>query len=214
VVQQTDDYLVAASAAVDLVGRVEVLARWGEPSALEGMTVGAVAAHLVSQVLSVHAAVTGGQGVSTETPVSLLEHYDRVGWLRADLQDEPNVTIREGAASAAEEGHGTVVASAQQALDDLRTAFASAHLPPAIRMPWWDWSLSFDDFLVTRMMEIVVHADDLAVSVDVAPRELPEAVLGPVLALLVGISMRRHGQAAVVRTLSRRERAPGSISAF
>jgi hypothetical protein len=59
----------------------------------------------------------------------------------------------------------------------------------------------------------VVHSDDLAVSVDVEPPPLPEHVLGPVLALLVGISLHRHGQAAVVRGLSRRERA-GNISAF
>ena len=35
-----------------------------------------------------------------------------------------------------------------------------------------------------------------------------------VLALLVGVSLQRHGQAAVVRALSRRERAPETISAF
>jgi hypothetical protein len=81
-------------------------------------------------------------------------------------------------------------------------------------MPWWDWSLSFEDYLVTRVMEIVVHSDDLAVSVDVEPPALPEAVLGPVLALLVGVSLQRHGQAALVRALSRSERAPASISAF
>ena len=80
-------------------------------------------------------------------------------------------------------------------------------------MPWWDWSLSFEDYLVTRVMEIVVHSDDLAVSVGVEAPALPEPVLGPVLALLVGISLRRHGQAAVVRALSRRERA-GDVSAF
>jgi hypothetical protein len=86
-------------------------------------------------------------------------------------------------------------------------------LPPAIRMPWWDWSLSFEDFLLTRVMELVVHSDDLAVSVGTEPPALPEEVLGPVLALLVGVALRRHGQPAVVRALSRSERA-GGISAF
>ena len=212
--QQTDDYLVAARAAAELLGRVEVMQRWDEPSALAEMTVGAVAAHLASQVLSVHAAVTAGTGVSTEQPVSLLEHYQRVRWVRAGIHDEPNVTIRQGAASAAADGHGSLVAAVQQALGDLGTAFAAGQLPPAMRMPHWDWAVSFDDFLVTRTMEVVVHADDLAVSVEVEPPELPESVLGPVLALLVGISLRRHGQAAVVRTLARRERVPGSIAAF
>jgi len=36
----------------------------------------------------------------------------------------------------------------------------------------------------------------------------------PVLALLSALAVRRHGQAAVVRTLSRPQRAPGQVSAF
>jgi len=81
-------------------------------------------------------------------------------------------------------------------------------------MPWWAWSLTFEDFLVTRMMEIVVHSDDLAVSLDREPPTWPAGVLEPVLSLLTGVAVMRHGQAAVVRTLSRAERAPGVIAAF
>jgi hypothetical protein len=209
-----DDFLVAADSAVDLVGRVEVVQRWDSPSALPGMSVGALAAHLASQVLSVHAAVTAGHGASDEVPVPLLEHYSRASWVRAGVDDEPNVKIRDGAARSATAGHDALTASMQQAVRDLRAAFASAALPPRIRMPGWDWALSFDDYLVTRVMEIVVHSDDLAVSVDVEPPALPQVVLGPVLALLVGVSLQRHGQAAVVRALARRERAPETIAAF
>lgn len=207
------DYLLAAESALRLIGRVEVAQQWDRPSALPRMTVGAVAAHLGTQVLTVHAALTAGEGVTQEPPVPLLEHYDRVAWVRADLDDDANVTIREGAERSATTGHDALVRRLEAALADLRLAFASLELPPAVTMPWWDWSVSFPDYLVTRMMEIVVHSDDLAVSVDVEPPPLPEHVLGPVLALLVGISLHRHGQAAVVRGLSRRERA-GNISAF
>jgi len=60
----------------------------------------------------------------------------------------------------------------------------------------------------------VVHSDDLAASVDVpVPAFAPEA-LGPVLTLLTDLSLRRHGQDALVRALSRPQRAPGAISAF
>ena len=37
--------------------------------------------------------------------------------------------------------------------------------PDTVHIPWQGWSLSTDDFLVTRLMEIVVHSDDLAASV-------------------------------------------------
>ncbi len=209
----TGDFLAASESALHLVGQVAVVEHWDEPSALPGMTVGGLAAHLGSQVLTVHAALTRGSGVSEERPVSLLEHYERVAWARSGLDDPSNVTIREGAEESAAAGHDALATALGEALTDVRVAFGELELPPAIRMPWWDWSLSFEDYLVTRVMEIVVHSDDLAVSVGVEPPTLPEPVLGPVLALLVGISLRRHGQPAVVRALSRSERA-GGISAF
>jgi hypothetical protein len=211
------EFLTAARSALLLIGEVEVVQAWDTPSALPEMSVGALAAHLGSQVLTAHAAVTAGEAVTEEPPVSLLEHYQRVAWIGSGLDHASNVTIRETAQTSSLVGHHALFVSVQEAVDDLTLAFGSSlpvGLPPAVRMPWWDWSLSFDDFLVTRVMEIVVHSDDLAVSVDVAPPAFPEPVLGPVLALLVGISLRRHGQAAVVRALSRSERATQSISAF
>jgi hypothetical protein len=213
------DLLLAGRAALELLGRVEVVARWSEPSALEGMSVGALAAHLAAQVEMVHAAVTAGSGASREEPVTLPEHYARVPWLAADLDEPANVAVRDRSEAAAVPGHDALVVQLERALADLTTAFGLGGrlplgLPPAVRLPQWDWSLSFEDFLTTRVMEIVVHSDDLAVSVDVEPPTLPEPVLGPVLALLVGLSLRRHGQAAVVRALARSERAPASISAL
>lgn len=212
-----DDFLLAGASALELLGRVELVHQWGRPSALPEMTVGGLAAHLGSQVLSVHAAVTAGAHVTDEAPVPLLEHYGRVAWVKAGPDDPANVTIRDDAERSAASGHDPLVADVQGALADLQTAFTAslpAGLPPAVRMPWWDWSLSFEDYLVTRVMEIVVHSDDLAVSLDIEPPRLPQRVLGPVLALLVGVSLQRHGQAAVVRALSRSERAPASVSAF
>jgi len=42
----------------------------------------------------------------------------------------------------------------------------------------------------------------------------PEEVVAPVLGLLSGVAARRHGQVAVVRALSRPQRASGPVSAF
>jgi hypothetical protein len=46
------------------------------------------------------------------------------------------------------------------------------------------------------------------------PAGLPEGVLAPVLSVLTGLALRRHGQAALLRALSRAERAPASIAAM
>jgi hypothetical protein len=52
------------------------------------------------------------------------------------------------------------------------------------------------------------------VGVGLPTPEFSDDALGAVLALLTGVAVRRHGQTAVVRALSRRERAPASIAAF
>jgi hypothetical protein len=83
-----------------------------------------------------------------------------------------------------------------------------------VLIPWQGWSLAACDFLVTRMMEIMVHSDDLAASVGVETPEFPADVVTPVLALLTDVAVRRHGQTAVLRALSRPQRAPASVSAF
>jgi hypothetical protein len=106
-----------------------------------------------------------------------------------------------------------LLADAQTAVAQLRTV-KDGSLPPTARLPWWQWSLSFEDFLIVRTMETVVHTDDLAVSIDVEPPVLPDDVLEPVLSLLVRLSARRHGQAAVIRALARRERAGQPINAL
>lgn len=208
-----EDFLVVAESALALVGRVAVVQRWQEPSALPSMSVGALAAHLGSQVLAVRAAVTAGEGVTDQAPVGLSEHYRRVPWVGAALDHPANRAIIADAAEASAPGHDALVRELTEALEDLRVALDAPELPRAVRMPRWQWSLSFEDWLLTRVLELVVHSDDLAVSVEVEPPALPEPALGPVLALLVELSLRRHGQAAVVRALSRQERA-GGISAL
>jgi hypothetical protein len=64
------------------------------------------------------------------------------------------------------------------------------------------------------MMEIVVHGEDVAASVGFESPALPASVLEPVLALLTGLAVRRHGQGTVVSALTRSERSGRPISAF
>ena len=100
----------------------------------------------------------------------------------------------------------------EQALADLPDALAAAG--DTTYVPWQDSSLATDDFLVVRLMEIVVHADDLAASVGIPTPAFDDDVLHPALALLAMLGARRHGQDAAVRALSREERAARPAAAF
>ncbi|HKT01947.1 MAG TPA: maleylpyruvate isomerase N-terminal domain-containing protein [Rugosimonospora sp.] len=152
--------------------------------------------------------------VPDEPPLRLSDHYARVAWLGADVDGEANTGIREGSEREASSGAAVLVAQVREVVAQLRQRLPAEPADRVVRLPWTGWSLSLDDLLVTRMMEIAVHADDLAVSVGVDPPPLPEAVLEPVLDLLCRLSVRRHGPTAVLRALSRAERAPATISAF
>ena len=63
-------------------------------------------------------------------------------------------------------------------------------------------------------MEIMVHSDDLAASVGLPTPEFSEPVVRAVLGLLSAVAVDRHGQTAVLRALSRPQRAPDHVSAF
>ena len=209
-----EGFLVAAQSAVTLLAERVVAGRWDEPSALADMSVGGLATHLGQQVAMVREALLAARPEAEEEPIPLLEHYTRSAWARGSHDDEANVSIRSNAEEDARSGPAARTEAVQAALDDVARLLAEEAEPRVVRMPWWRWSLRFDDFLVTRMMELTVHSDDLAVSVGVDPPLLPPSVLEPVLSLLVGVSVLRHGQPAVVRALARAERAPASIAAF
>ncbi len=205
----------SVTAAVDqlteLVGSAGVADAWEQESTLPGLTVGGLTRHLVSQPeCAVEFLTTPGPH---DAPVmTLVGHYERVDWLHAPVDDPENTSIRDDFNQMATAGHTESVQVLAWSHEQLAAAIAAAG--PTTHVPWQGCALPTDDFLVVRLMEIVVHADDLACSVGVAaPRFAPEA-LEPVLALLAALAARRRGQDAVLRALSRHERSVGSVSAF
>jgi hypothetical protein len=207
-----DAFLQAATSADALLRDPAVAASWNAASALPEFSVAGLAGHLARQVMAVPRVL--GQPVPADQPVSLLDHYARVSWIGADLDDEANAEIRRGGEDEAAGGATALAARTGAAVEALRSALPAEPAGRLVRPSWVSWSLTLDDFLITRMMEIAVHSDDLAVSVGVATPPLPPAVLGPVLELLTRLAVRRHGPTAVLRALSRSERAPATIAAL
>ncbi|MEU9833856.1 maleylpyruvate isomerase N-terminal domain-containing protein [Streptosporangium sp. NPDC048047] len=206
------DFLSTARSAADLLRGPEVAAAWSRPSALPEFGVAGLAGHLAYQILAVPPLLTGP--VPREETIALLEHYTRVDWIGASLDDDINVRIRRGGREVSAEGHAALVARVDAALAELDGALASAENRPVRISLWGPWSLTLDDMLITRMMELAVHSDDLAVSVGVATPALPPGAADTVIGLLARLAVRRHGPTGVLRALSRAERAPATITAF
>jgi hypothetical protein len=208
----TDAYLSAAGQAVSLLRKPEIAAAWAQPSALAEMTTGGLAGHLAFQIFSVRSALDESE--PDEMPIQLLEHYARSAWIDAPLDAEVNTGIRARGEGIAAEGPQRLAERARTTFAELRTKLPSCPGDRAVFLPWTGWALSLADFLATRTMELAVHMDDLAVSAELAAPQLPDAAFDPVLVLLARLAARRHGQAALLRALTRAERAPAEINAF
>jgi uncharacterized protein (TIGR03083 family) len=208
-----DAFLVAAGSAADLLADPAVAESWDKPSALAEFSVRGLAGHLAQQVLNAPAVLTG-EVPDNVSPLSLEQHYGQVRWRGADINNETNSGIRSGGEARAQAGPAALVADVRAAIERLQALLPDVDGARTVFLSWSGSALTADDFLITRMMEIAVHSDDLAVSVGVATPTLPVRVMHPVYDLLFVLALRRHGNTAVLRALSRAERAPASISAL
>jgi hypothetical protein len=201
---------MAPAVALDLIQRHEVRDQWLLPSALPKMSVGTLACHLGRQ------AVRAAELLQTPTDLPPLDnvdaHYHRAAWVTSVSPDDP---ANDRSADDVEAALGPVALAGRtaSALAAVRGLLAAGAAGDVVPIPWQGWSLRRDDFLLTRMLEIVVHTDDLALSVGIRTPEFPAEVFAPVRDLLVRLAVKRHGQSAVISTLARRERTQ-VISAF
>lgn len=210
-----EDYLAAADAAIGLLASAEVTGCWGGPSACAGFTVGGLAAHLGWQVQSARWAVESERPAADAAVTELAAHYGQAAWLGAEPDAPVNLGIRDTGEQRAAAGAGEVVRLTREAREYLAKEFASLTPREVIAVPWIAGrAMTLGDVLTTRVLELVIHTDDLAASVGVATPQAPDSAYETVIGVLTPLSVRRHGPIAVLRALSRAERAPESISAF
>ncbi len=158
-------YLRAADSVIGLLARPEVAPAWAAPSALAQWTVGGLAAHLGGQVLNVERLLA--LPAPDLAPIALEDHYEQAAWVEAGVDDPVNAGIREGGEQGAAAGPDALLESVTRARDAVAALLAREPADRVVLVPWQGWALTLDDFLTTRMMEIVVHSDDLAASVRV-----------------------------------------------
>lgn len=207
-----DDFLTTARIALGLLRHPQVTENWDKPSALPEFGVSGLAGHIGYQALPLPSMIA--TPVGDEPVVSLMEHYARANWTELDVDSEFHTRIRAGGEKLAAEGQAELCDRFEQTLDELAKTLPGQENRP-VRMPHWGpWAVSLDEYLVSRLMEFVVHSDDLAVSVGLDTPEFPRHVNETVIDLLTRMSLNRHKAIDVVRALSRKERAPSDITAF
>ncbi len=190
-------FLAAATTAQPLVGLPEVGDRWLEPSSLPLMTVGALVSHLVTAVTNPDRFLEAPSPVGE--PISVATYWLPV---TAEAESAVNVGVRTTAAEEALIGQRAVVGRLGRAIDQLRARLPSEPEDRLVRAR--DEVLVLDQYLRSRLIELAVHTDDLCVSLgrDTPPLPGIEVAIGA----LMEVAILRHGELAVLRALSRRER--------
>lgn len=207
-----DLFLGTAGTALDALADPAVAAAWDEPSALPGLTVGALVAHEARAVSTVRRYLDAGDAPVTATLV------DAVGYVLAVLPDrggdsDVDVGVARRARAAADAGPTEVLAAA---LDDLHVLRGSLPGVPAHRtLSVRDGvAMLLDDYLESRIVELVVHHDDLDASLPlVTRRALPEDAGSLTVRVLAELARRRSSTRTMITALARQERHDGPCPA-
>jgi len=196
-----DLFLDALEAFERMAGRAEVSDAWDAPSALEGYKVGALVGHVYSSTSAVERYLD--QDPPAEGPPEPGVTY-YAGLSSPTGADALHAGIRERGKRQAERGAAALVADLRALAERLSTRLSSE---PAGRLvePFGNGVLLLDEYLETRVVELVVHHDDVAVSVGVQP-QVPETCVRLAVNHLLGVARHRHGDLALLRALTRRER--------
>lgn len=199
--------LDTAEVFLELVSSDAVGVAWGAPSAVDGYTVGELVAHAGSSV-------AWAARLAATPPVDgppTIERGELFAPMRREPDDEGNAFhdgVHDRAAAGAERGHAATLGYLTGVVEELRSSLPDLEVDGCFGLaPIVDRLMRVEDFLATRLVEVIVHADDIAVSVPDAPavsfsRDANSAVIDVAMAT----ARVKAGDVEVIRALTRRER--------
>jgi hypothetical protein len=180
---------------------------WTTPSAVEGFSVGGLAAHLyagirrlevgLDQALPQSAAIVAPSAFYGANRIS--DPGDRTQGFHA--------IILQDAERRAEHGQHAVQTRFSELIERLRNRLPDEpadRLIPVVQVP--DGVTPLDAYLATRVAELVIHGDDLATSVGLPALSVPYDAASVVIGLFVDLARARAGDLEVVRGFARSER--------
>ena len=205
----------AAEAFTEILSRPEVERAWAEPSALEGYTVGAIVTHVngaigwTLRLLELPAPVDVRPMPRAEV-LALLNSL-KIGPDGADRHPIHDV-LRDQFEEAARKGWEATRAKFLGLTERLAERLEGESGGRVVDLrPTAPLVLRIGDWMPTRVVELVVHGDDLATSVGIDPPRLSDAAATVTIYLLMATARAAHGDLAVIRALSRRERAGTAV---
>jgi hypothetical protein len=197
-------FLEAVVRSRPLLAHPAVADAWDHPSVLTEFSVRGLAGHLLR-------APTNVVEYLDAPLVEDAQRFEATDYLTdvpftSDTSHPVNVAIRQRGEESAVGGHASVVERWDRAATELARRLPEEDPARLLTVLGGQITISLDEYLKTRLVELLVHVDDLAVSVGLSDPELPQEARELVIEVLLGAARRRHGDLAVIRAFTRRER--------
>lgn len=208
----TDDvtnlFLDGARIVARAIADPAVAQAWADPSVLDEQLVGGLAGHLARGGVWVVADYLEGDSPSGPVDFDSAAEYFTAFTDLASPEDHQGIRAR--AAAVGELGPDELVLQLNRRLHSLETRLRSLDADALVAVIAGK-VMRVADYLVTRVVEQVVHLDDLARSIHRKPWEYPLA--GEDLAIAVGVDIARlrTGRVGLVRALYRNGYAEATL---
>lgn len=194
-------YLDSYRALRPLAESEELADRWDSESVLRDFSVRGLAGHLIAR--------TGWAVLDylDATPPADAEPVEAAGYYATVLPRmgrAENEMVRTRGEEAVPDGPQGLLARYEKALEGL--TILDSEPDDRLVTVFGGVVMRLDDYLVTRICEILIHADDLALSLEVEPPAFPRAAWDLALEHLLAVARLTHGDRAVLMGFARRER--------
>jgi hypothetical protein len=196
----------AVASSAELMAIPAVRDRWESNSALDGMSVGALAAHLVRAAGATIAYLDRTpENVVPDKPL-----LTPVTYFHAAVDSPIHDEIKKVSLAESSIGHEATVEKCLALVVELKDRFSTE---PESRLvgALGGRLLTLDDFCRTRLIEVLFHLDDLANSVDVPTPDTNRLGRSIVIEVLIGIGRNNYGDWAVLHGLARAERSKTKV---
>ncbi len=199
-VDTVEVFLQVGQVVADALADPAVADAWDGPSILEDQRVSGLAGHLARGGVWIVAEYLDGGAPAGPVDFTSAGEYFAAFVSRASAED--HLAIRARGVEVAEAGRPEVLRAVGAHLHILGPRLRALEMSHLVAVTGGK-VMRIDDYLATRIVEQVVHLDDLARSVDHDPWDVPAAANDIAVAVAVDIARRRAGAPALVRALYR-----------
>jgi hypothetical protein len=204
-------YLSGVRTIREAIADPAVVEAWEQPSVLEEQTVGSLAGHLTRTGTWIMDEILGAG--EPDRPADFIEVASFYVTLLPTTDDPIHEGIRQRGAALAAQGPAALAESIDERMPGVEARLRTLSADRLLTVTGGN-VMALDLYLVTRVVEQVVHLDDLARSVEHEPWPLPQAAYRTVAAVAIEVAMLRHEPQVVVRSLYRRGHADVAFPVF